>query len=112
LEENSPIRRFENAHIVLWLIKDTCWMMNIRILGAIMIVPTLLMALYIVRRTKNSPEFLLNLAVLFWIMANSYWMVVEFFFADTGKIFALLPFSGGLLCVTYYYIRILRQKQG
>jgi hypothetical protein len=110
LEENSTIRRFENAHIALWLVKDTCWMMGIHLLGTIMVVPTVFMAVFITIKTKKTPEFLLNLAVLCWITANSYWMVIEFFFHDAGKIWALLPFSAGLLFVAAYYFLILRQK--
>lgn len=85
-------------------------MMGIHALGTIMVLPAISMAIYIVWRTKGTSEFLLNLAVLCWITANSYWMVVEFFFHDAGKIGALVPFSAGLLFVAAYYFRILRQK--
>jgi hypothetical protein len=40
------IRFIENFHIVLWLIKDSCWLVQFKIGGVIMIVPTIGMALY------------------------------------------------------------------
>ena len=53
-----------------------------------------------------------NLAIVFWISANSYWMMSEFFGFDTvpigtitdGKHLAIIPFSIGLFILLYYYL--------
>ena len=53
-----------------------------------------------------------NLAVAFWISANSYWMISEFFEFDTviiwreftGKHLALIPFIAGSIILLYYYV--------
>jgi hypothetical protein len=53
-----------------------------------------------------------NLAIVFWISANSYWMMSEFFGFDTmpvghitdGKHLAIIPFGIGLAILLYYYL--------
>lgn len=53
-----------------------------------------------------------NLAIVFWISANSYWMIAEFFHFDENIVFAnidfkelsIVPFSIGILILAYYYI--------
>lgn len=78
-------RKMENMHIPLWLIKDTCWMFQWELLGVAMIIPTLSMAIYIVFVTRKLNDVFLNLAITFWIAANSYWMCAEFFHLKNGK---------------------------
>jgi hypothetical protein len=80
----------ENYHILLWLFKDISWMMEFRVFGAIMILPTLCMAVHILYKSKKHIEFWVNLAVLFWILANSTWMLIEFF--NLGNKIISLPF--------------------
>lgn len=108
----NKIRKFENFHIFLWLLKDTSWLMELRALGIFMIFPTLGFAFYITWRTyKNTAEFLPNLAVIFWVCANSYWMITEFFGMESElKIYALIPFSLGLACIVTYYAKLLYPK--
>lgn len=105
-------RKMENMHIVFWLVKDISWCMIWRELGMIMIVPTLSVAIWISWRTRNiKSELAHNLAVIFWISANAYWMISEFYGFDsmivwqnfTGKHLALLPFIAGALILLYYY---------
>ena len=64
-------------------------------------------------RTKNIvSEFCHNLAIAVWIMANSYWMISEFFQFDakviydqiTCKHLAIIPFSIGVIVLMYYYL--------
>lgn len=53
-----------------------------------------------------------NLAISFWIAANSYWMISEFLHFDTKivvseftyKHLALIPFLLGLAMLLYYYL--------
>jgi hypothetical protein len=112
-------RRLENMHIAFWLMKDISWCMIWKVLGIIMIVPTLAVAIYIAHRTKNiKSELAHNLAIVFWISANAYWMISEFFGFDsvliwgdfTGKHMALIPFTIGALILIYYYT-VQRRKE-
>jgi hypothetical protein len=111
MEENEmyiiPVRyrRMENLHILFWLIKDTCWCLTFRWLGITMIFPTLLVAILICWRTRHiMAEFTHNLAVIFWISANSLWMISEFFnWGEDARYYALIPFGLGLSVLVYYY---------
>lgn len=44
---DANIRKFENVHILLWLLKDLCRVMDCRPSGVIMIVPTVAIAVRI-----------------------------------------------------------------
>ena len=112
-------RRLENLHIVFWLFKDISWCMLWRPLGIAMVVPTLAVAIYIAYRTRQiKSELAHNLAVAFWISANSYWMISEFYGFDEavvlgayeGKYFAMIPFLIGVIILAWYYI-IERPKE-
>jgi len=109
----ASYRQMENRHILFWLIKDISWCMVWKPLGIAMIVPTLGIALVIAWRTRAMPsELAHNLAIVFWIAANSYWMLSEFFGFDTvrigtltdGKHLAIIPFVIGLGILAYYYL--------
>ena len=115
----ARFRRLENLHIVFWLIKDISWCMLWKVLGIAMAAPTLSVAIYIAWRTRKiKSELAHNLAVTFWIAANSYWMVSEFYGFDEmpiwsgyeGKHIAMLPFLSGVLILMYYYL-IQRPKE-
>lgn len=103
------IRHYENLHIPLWLLKDTCWMLQWKIMGMIMIVPTISVALIISYKSwkEKDDEFWINLAICFWISANSYWMICEFVTHEELKNFAGIPFVAGMLCVAYFYFKRL-----
>lgn len=98
----------ENFHILFWLIKDLCWVMEIKLLGVSMIIPTILIALYIAYLTLGKPEFYVNLSVLFWIVANSFWMCAEFYDFLELKYITLFPFSFGFLSFFYYLFLLLK----
>lgn len=106
-------RKMENLHIVFWLLKDIGWCLVWKPLGLVMIVPTLFISIVIAYRTRNMvSELCHNLAITFWISANSYWMISEFLKFDalevydgiTFKHLSLLPFLAGLFCLLYYYL--------
>ncbi|HYF32921.1 MAG TPA: hypothetical protein VD993_17470 [Chitinophagaceae bacterium] len=105
----AKYRKIENLHILFWLIKDTCWCLTYKWLGITMVFPTLLVALLICWRTRHiMSEFTHNLAVIFWITANSYWMITEFFeWEESTKFYALIPFGLGLVSLAYYYVYYL-----
>ena len=101
----THIRKFENFHILLWLLKDLCWVTFSKSLGVIMIPPILGLAIYITfinRKIKS--ELAHNLAVCFWICANSTWMVGEFFYEDSFRSAATAFFLAGLIVMLLYYI--------
>jgi hypothetical protein len=110
-------RRFriaENMHIVFWLFKDISWAMKFRILGIAVLIPTLLLALLITWQTRKvRSELYHNIAVTFWIAANGYWMICEFYWEDLDflRYFTAIPFSIGILSVGYYYGSLLMAKE-
>ncbi|MEB3246000.1 MAG: hypothetical protein VKJ06_08470 [Vampirovibrionales bacterium] len=101
----SQIRRYENLHIVFWLLKDLSWCMLWKPLGVAMIIPTLALALHITWKTRHhESEWIHNLAVICWITANAYWMVVEFLgYDETLRWFAFIPFISGITLICGYY---------
>lgn len=107
----AKYRRTENLHIVFWLFKDLAWCLVLKPLGIAMIFPTLIISIIITYRSKNIiSEWYHNLAVTTWIIANSYWMISEFFHFDEKPLFSLtykhlaaIPFSIGILILAYYY---------
>lgn len=112
-------RKMENLHIIFWLLKDISWCLVWKPLGLAMIFPTLIISIIIARRTRAfASELAHNLAITFWILANSYWMISEFFNFDTmpvwrqfeGKHLALIPFLTGVFILAYYYL-ITKQKE-
>jgi prepilin signal peptidase PulO-like enzyme (type II secretory pathway) len=109
----ARFRKIENLHIVFWLIKDLAWAMLWKPLGLFMIIPTIGAALLITWQTRNiQSELLHNVAVVFWIIANAYWMITEFFSDnDDLRYYAVIPFSMGLVTVAYYYIGLMRKPR-
>ena len=108
----EKIRKFENLHIVFWLFKDMSWCMEWKTLGICMIIPTISISIYTTLKMKYlKSELYHNIAVLFWIIANSYWMISEFIGIDEiillngvqGKHLALLPFLAGVIILAIYY---------
>lgn len=115
----AKFRKMENLHIAFWLMKDISWCMIWKELGIAMIVPTLSVAIWIAVKNRHIvSELAHNLAIVFWITANAYWMISEFFGFDenivlwdlTGKHMALIPFVTGALIMLYYY-SIQRPKE-
>jgi hypothetical protein len=111
----------ENMHVAFWLLKDISWCMVWKPLGIAMVIPTLCIAMWIARKNRDIKiELAHNLAIIFWITANSYWMISEFLGFDemivwrnfTGKHMALIPFITGALILLYYYtVQRPRQKK-
>jgi hypothetical protein len=109
----AKVRRMENLHIVFWLFKDMSWCLNFQPLAIIMIFPTLIIAVRICIKNKNNQsELFHNLAVVFWIMANSCWMLFEFsgydeteiIYGIEGRYMSLIFFFIGILILAVYYI--------
>jgi len=95
---SEKTRSLENTHILLWLLKDICWLLIWKVLGLIMIIPTIGVAAFLTFHSRLHPkEFSFNLAVLCWIC--------EFFFDDGTRPIALVFFLLGLSSILYYYFR-------
>lgn len=106
-------RVMENLHIVFWLLKDISWCLEWKPLGILMIFPTFIISVVIAWRTRHMvSELCHNVAISVWIMANSYWMISEFFGFDaknvtgtiTYKDLAVIPFTTGILILAFYYL--------
>ena len=108
----ARFRKMENMHIIFWLLKDISWCMLWKPIGIAMVFPTLIIAIIISYQTRKiKSELSHNLAVVFWITANSYWMVSEFWGFDEkliagyeGKYIAVIPFVTGIAILLYYYL--------
>lgn len=109
----ARFRKMENMHIVFWILKDISWCLNWKVLGILMIFPTLIISIIIAWRTRKMlSELAHNLAVSFWITANALWMIAEFFSFDEmhiwrqfeGRHLALIPFFIGVVILANYYL--------
>ncbi len=108
----ARFRKMENMHIIFWLLKDISWCMVWKPIGIAMIFPTLIIAIIISYQTRKiKAELSHNLAVVFWITANSYWMISEFLDFDEkliagyeGKYISVIPFLIGIAILLYYYL--------
>jgi hypothetical protein len=120
-EREELLKRLDNTHILLWLLKDLCWVSNWNTAGAIMVIPTIGMALFILFKSpKFHSSFFYNMAVTCWILANSAWMLGEMYFMDTAshhiyllsKKFAYIAFFLGIGCIAYFKLKVywLNQK--
>ena len=106
----EKIKKFESLHIVFWLIKDSCWMLQFKWLGILMIIPTLAISVIIIYISRKMTDMFINLAILFWICANSFWMYIEFFTSGELKLWASIPFGLGFIFVGIYYYKTLISK--
>ncbi|MBP9185541.1 MAG: hypothetical protein KBE91_04085 [Bacteroidia bacterium] len=104
-------RILENLHIPLWLLKDTCWLLSFKFIGTLISIPTLLIALTLVVISIKFPKrFWPNLAVFFWISANSTWMIGEFYQLNFVTP-ALVLFALGLMSSLVYVYMIFFIKK-
>lgn len=104
-------RKIENLHILLWLLKDICWVADLKWMGTFMILPTISVAFWLTLKMRKSySELMHNLAVILWILANSTWMIGEFFFADGTRPLALVFFASGLMLLFIFYAQQLISK--
>jgi hypothetical protein len=111
LQVSANYRWIENGHILLWLIKDTCWALEFKPGGIFMIFPTVFVAFYITWKSRAMrSELYHNIAVCCWILANSVWMLGEFFEHESRPHAATL-FVTGLVVLGYYYLRFFTKDR-
>lgn len=109
----NSLRRIENLHILFWLIKDLCWISDLKIPGLLMILPTAGIALWMTIRFRSKwSEFAHNFAITCWIIANSIWMIGEFYFDDGIRPLARWFFLAGLIMLCFYYGGLLFRRSG
>lgn len=105
---SSPLRIQENLHVVLWLIKDLSWLMEYRMLGLLMVAPTITVAGIIAWKSRHiRVELLHAMAVILWISANSTWMIEDLFLDGRGHVIAQALFLSGLLILAVHYLILL-----
>lgn len=80
-------------------------MLELRWLGTIIMIPTLFLATYLIIKTKGTPNFLINTSIFFWIFANSFWMMMEFFNHNHYKNLAGIPFALGIVFFAIFYFK-------
>jgi hypothetical protein len=109
----ARFRRTENLHILFWLMKDISWALLWKPIGIAMLAPTLTVAIVITWQTRQlKAELYHNLAIVFWICANGFWMIVEFFGRDAElRNWTAIPFSIGLFFILTYYLYILPKEK-
>ena len=101
----KDIRKIENLHVALWLLKDMAWCSLWRGLGMAMVVATLIVAVWITWHSRKVPaDCVHNGAVCFWICANITWMIGEFFFNDHSRGIARMFFFCGMALLSGYYL--------
>jgi hypothetical protein len=99
------IRSGENLHILFWLLKDLCWVMDARVAGLLLVIPAVLVAVWICWRSRaERSEFVHALAVVLWILANSTWMIGEFFLAGGTRPYAIFLFVAGLSVLAFHHL--------
>ena len=101
----------ENLHVILWLFKDMCWCMLAKV-GIILIAPTVFVAFYIFYKNRGERDAAFhNMAVCFWIVANSIWMIADLLKKEAAiKPYSITLFIIGLLILAYYYLTLLYKK--
>jgi hypothetical protein len=110
----EKFRKIENLHIVFWLLKDVSWALLWKPIGLIMLIPTLSVAFLITWQTRKlKSELFHNLAIVFWICANGYWMITEFFWPqiESLRYYTCIPFGIGLGCIAIYYFIVLPNEK-
>lgn len=99
------LRKKENLHIVFWLIKDFSWLINFKILGMAMAVPTIFLSIWLTWKSRNHRmDFYHNCAVSSWICGNAIWMYGEFYCDDCSRPFAVPAFVLGFCFIAWYYV--------
>lgn len=100
------LKQLDNFHIVLWLMKDIFWVREEQFWGVLMIMPTVSVAMILTIQSIHQKQgFYSNFAILCWMLADSIWMVDEFFILEIQWI-TLGLFILGILSMVYYYIVI------
>jgi hypothetical protein len=94
-----PKEALDTVNSVSWFLLDASWMLNIRELTYVMIIPTILSALILCYIEKRSNILLINLAILSWILMNISWMFSELYNLPSFFSAAKILFFSGLILI-------------
>jgi hypothetical protein len=72
---HKNIWNIHEIHITSWLVKDIFWTLKLKWLATIMVVPTLILAIYILLTEKEYRDG--NWTLFFWLLMNITWMLHE-----------------------------------
>jgi hypothetical protein len=86
-------------------------MLELKWLGTIVMIPTLFLAIFLILKSLKSKDVYINTALFFWIAANSFWMMMEFFNSDNYKNFAAIPFGLGFIFISIFYWKTYKMNQ-
>lgn len=105
------MENLQNLHVTFWLLKDCAWCSLWKQAGLALIAPTIFVAVVIAWQSRNSlPDFIHNVAVCLWIIANIIWMVGEFYYDDKTRALAKVFFFLGLFVLAAYYLYALNHS--
>ena len=108
----SKVRGYENFHILLWLLKDSFWLMEWKLAGISAIVPVMLLAFRIAwLDRKDTANLLHNIAIICWLCGDSIWMIGDFFFNSRLKQLPATFFGIGILVLAIYYLVVLPREK-
>lgn len=104
VKDNSTEGKFDGIHLLLWLIKDTLWVMGFKYATLLMIIPTVSYTCYLLYKNReNRSFFILYIAILFWLLGNSAWIVNDFFLQNKYNTVCYVFFILGIL-TTFFHI--------
>jgi hypothetical protein len=99
----------DNLHVALWLLKDLLWSMDNK-LGVILIIPAVVVSIYIlVKQFNNRNDIYHNLAICFWILANSTWMTCELYKLNYMNLVYVLFGAGTIVLVYFYFTEAIKK---
>jgi hypothetical protein len=102
----NDLRKFENLHVALWLVKDCAWCAGWRWVGMSMVIPALALAAKIAWESrKDVTDLVHNVVVCVWMCANITWMIGEFFYDDGPRPIASAFFYAGLVLIGAFYAK-------
>jgi hypothetical protein len=108
----KDIKKLENLHVGLWLLKDCSWCEDWVKIGMMVALPTVVLAAKIAwEKRADTEELVHNLAVCLWLCANVVWMTGEFFFNDGTRAISKVFFIAGLVLLGGFYLRELWLKR-
>ena len=108
MESKESGVQIDTWHILLWLLKDTLWVMSFKYLAIAMIVPTVLYTLYILKKHYQQRIYFFNyLAILFWLLGNSFWILNDFLLNEKYDWVCYILFSVGIVTL---FLQLLAKK--
>lgn len=105
----SRQKLISDLHYPLWLLKDFFWMADIPVLSLVLAIPAILISLFMCMVTAGKVQSE-NKMILFWLAANTNWMIAEKYETNTYWL-AYSFFAFGIIEMIYYiYKHILKQN--